>query len=246
MPKILILGTSHVEAIAAARTPDEVQHIHTANLSNAAAPFDRKGTRFRGVAGTWTDPDLVLLTVAGNFHNVFCLLENSARFRLGDPVLGTVPEATPDRPFVPRDLLRAHFDQRLDKVWAMQRAIHVHFPAARFAHLSAPPPVVALPELTEAERAEGGQKVMLRLLAFDSALAPLRLAIWGLQQDLCREQAAALGAEFVDPPAAALDAGGYLAADHWTDDPTHGNAAYGRLVLDQIAALTGARHWVAA
>ena len=246
MPKILILGTSHVRAIASALTEAEAPLIRAVNLRNFPTAFDRKGTRFRGVEGIWTDPDHVVLTVAGNFHNIFCLMENAARFRLGDPVLGTVPEATPDRPFVPRDLLRAHFDQRLDRVWAMQRAVHAHFPKARFAHLSAPPPVVALPELTEAERAAGGQKVMFQFLAFDAAPAPLRLAIWGLQQELCREQAAALGAEFVDPPPAALNAGGDLGTTYWTDDPTHGNAAYGRLVLDQIAALTGARHWVAA
>jgi hypothetical protein len=207
------------------------------NLRNATTPFDQKGKRFRGVEGTWPDPDLVALTVAGNFHNIFCLMENSAKFRLGDPRRGTVPEASPDRPFVPRDLLRAHFDQRLEKVWAMQRAIHARYPQARFAHLSAPPPVVALPKLTEAERAAGGQKVMFQFLAFDAAPADLRLSIWGVQQELCREQAALLGADFIEPPAAALDAEGFLAAGFWADDPTHGNAAYGRLVLDQIAAL---------
>lgn len=246
MPKTLILGISHVAAIAAALSDDEARQIQTVNLRTARAPFDRKGGTFLGVDGTWTDPDLVLLTIPGNFHNIFCLLENSARFRLGDPVSGSLPDATADRPFVPRDLLRAHFDQRLEKVWAMQRAIHAHYPQARFAHLSAPPPVDALPPLTEAELAEGGNKVMLQFLAFDSAPAPLRLAIWDLQQELCREQAALLGAAFVEPPAAALDADGFLGRGFWTDDPTHGNAAYGRLVLDQIAALVSLRQGAAA
>lgn len=240
LPKTLILGTSHVRAIAAALTPDEALQVQSVNLRDAPTAFDQKGNRFRGVEGIWPDPDLVLLTLAGNFHNIFCLMENSARFRLGEPSFGSIPEAAPDRPFVPRDLLRAHFDQRLDRVWAMQRAVHAAFPAARFALLSAPPPVIALPELTEAERAAGGQKVMFQFLAFDAAPAPLRLAIWGLQQELCREQAALLGADFIEPPAAALDPQGFLAAGYWTDDPTHGNAAYGRLVLEQISALAGA------
>ena len=237
MPKILILGMSHVEAIAAALTPAEAAQVHHVNLRNVEAPFDRKDTRFRGVEGTWPGPDLVLLTVAGNFHNIFCLMEDSAKFRLGDPVSGSVPAATPDRPFVPRDLLRAHFDQRLEIAWTMQRAIHAHYPSARFAHLSAPPPVATLPALTEADRAEGGRKVMFHYLPFDAAPAPLRLRIWGVQQDLCRGQAALLGADFIEPPAAALDAQGHLGPLHWTGDPTHGNVAYGRLVLDQIAAL---------
>ena len=101
--------------------------------------------------------------------------------------------------------------------------------------------VVALPQLTEAERAEGGQKVMFQFLAFDAAPAPLRLRIWGLQQELCRVQADLLGAVFIEPPPEALDPQGHLAATHWTDDPTHGNATYGRLVLEQAKALAEAQ-----
>lgn len=246
MPKILIIGTSHVRAIANALTPEERALLQAINLRDVPNAFDRKNTRFRGVDGMMTDPDLVVLTMAGNFHNIFCLMENSARFRLGDTILGTVPEATPDRPFVPRDLLHAHFDQRLEKVWAMQRAVHDHFPKARFAHLSAPPPVMALPRLTEQDRALGGTKVQMHFLAFDSAPPPLRLRIWGLQQELSRAEAAKLDADFIEPPAGALDADGFLSDAFWTDDPTHGNAAYGRLVLDQITALAAMRREAAA
>lgn len=240
MSTTLILGMSHIralsDALSDARADSETGSVQALNLRDHPKAFDRKGSRFLGAADMVEAPDLVCLTLAGNFHNIFCLMENAAKFRLGDPLLGTVPEAAADRPFVPRDLLRAHFDQRLDPVWTMQRAVHARFPAARFAHLSAPPPVIALPALSEADLAEGGKKTMFQFLAFDAAPAALRLRIWGLQQELCREQAAMIGADFIEPPAAALDGAGFLAAGFWTDDPTHGNAAYGRLVLDQIAA----------
>ena len=246
MSTTLILGMSHVWALSDARTAAEMGTVQTVNLLDHPKAFDRKGSRFLAAEGLAEAPDLVCLTLAGNFHNIFCLMENAAKFRLGDPLLGTVPDAAPDRPFVPRDLLRAHFDQRLEPVWTMQRAVHARFPATRFAHLSAPPPVIALPALTEAEQAEGGGKAKFRFLAFDAAPAPLRLRIWGLQQELCRQQAALLGADFVEPPTATLDAEGFLAAGFWTDDPTHGNAAYGRLVLDQIAALARLQQGAAA
>lgn len=87
---------------------------------------------------------------------------------------------------------------------------------------------------------------MFQFLAFDAAPADLRLRIWGVQQDLCREQAALLGADFLEPPANALDAQGFLGTDFWTDDPTHGNLAYGRTVLDQIIDLAAARQEAAA
>ena len=66
MPKILILGISHVRALATALTEAEVPLIQAVNLRNFPTAFDRKGTRFLGVEGTWPDPDLVLLTVPGN------------------------------------------------------------------------------------------------------------------------------------------------------------------------------------
>ena len=246
MPTTLILGMSHVRALSDARTEAEARSVQAINLRDHPKAFDRKGSRFLGAEAMPEAPALVCLTLAGNFHNIFCLMENAAKFRLGDPDLGSVPDAAPDRPFVPRDLLRAHFDQRLDPVWTMQRAVHARFPAARFAHLSAPPPVIALPALTKAELAEGGKKAMFQFLAFDAAPAPLRLAIWRLQQELSRAEAALIGAAFIEPPAAAVDADGYLGAGFWTDDPTHGNATYGRLVLDQIAALAGQRQGAAA
>ena len=236
---------SHVRALSDARTDAELDRVQAVNLRDHPQAFDRKASRFLGVEGMEASPDLVCVTVAGNFHNIFCLMENPQKFRLGDAFSGSVP-ADKDRRFVPRDLLRAHFDQRLAAVWTMQRALHGHFPKARFAHLSAPPPVVALPKLSDAELAEGGKKAMLQFLAFDAAPAELRLAVWDLQQELCRDQAAGLNAVFLEPPRSALDAEGFLATDFWTDDPTHGNAGYGRLVLDQIAALDAVRQGAAA
>ena len=75
--------------------------------------------------------------------------------------------------------------------------------------------------------------------------APLRLKMWMLYCQVLREEAPRAGAEVFDIPAQAFDANGFLDAAYWNPDPTHGNQAYGRLILtyllDQIFSLSPER-----
>ena len=48
------------------------------------------------------------------------------------------------------------------------------------------------------------------------------------------------GAIYLDAPAKAVDGNGFLRDEFCNADPTHGNARYGRLVLDQILSGIGA------
>ena len=87
MPTTLILGMSHVRALSDARTEAEARSVQAINLRDHPKAFDRKGSRFLGAEAMPEAPALVCLTLAGNFHNIFCLMENAAKFRLGDPDL---------------------------------------------------------------------------------------------------------------------------------------------------------------
>jgi hypothetical protein len=64
--------------------------------------------------------------------------------------------------------------------------------------------------------------------------ASLRLKIWKVfvrtQENICQE----LGVRFHHLPAAVFDSNGCLAKQYWNPDPTHGNAKYGRLMLDDL------------
>ena len=64
-----------------------------------------------------------------------------------------------------------------------------------------------------------------------------RLKLWLLEAQLMTEWAESLGAGFLAPPAAASDEDGFLGENYYSDDVTHANAAYGALVLDQVAAI---------
>lgn len=102
-------------------------------------------------------------------------------------------------------------------------------------------PVRALRPLDPGGPPLEGAALMMRFLAFDAAPPELRVRIHAVQTDLAREEARRLGADFLDPPQAALSSDGLLADGFWDEDPTHGNARFGRLVLDAALAHAAAR-----
>lgn len=96
--------------------------------------------------------------------------------------------------------------------------------------LVAPPPPVSLDRLEGHFPAE-------RIAAFQGlALEPpsTRLHLWRSQCAILRSVCAQRGLVFVEPPAAALDAEGFLAPAFSGADPMHANPAYGRLVLRDL------------
>ncbi len=66
------------------------------------------------------------------------------------------------------------------------------------------------------------------------APSPLRYKTWYVQMEADAQKAAAMGADFLRPPAGALDAAGFRRAD-FSGDLIHANAAYGLLILRQLA-----------
>ncbi len=64
----------------------------------------------------------------------------------------------------------------------------------------------------------------------------LRWKLWRLTADVFRQHAGTFGARFVDCPPQAVDADGFM-RDELVRNLTHGNQAFGALVLDQIRGL---------
>lgn len=92
----------------------------------------------------------------------------------------------------------------------------------------------------QADQRAAQNTLMAHFVNADIAPPPLRMKIFDVQTDVYTRCAAAFGAVFLEPPAAALTQDGFLDMAFWaTADPTHGNAAYGRLVIDQIKAVIG-------
>jgi len=237
-PRILVVGMSHVAALASALGPGEGARVEVVNLVTARDVFRFEVERLEMGKRDWGDPDVVCMAMGGNMHNWFSLLENPEPFRLGDAAAGSVP-ADPARRFVPRDMLRALFEGRLKGVARCSALVQAHFPRARFLYLAPPPPVRALRPLDPDAAPPTGPAAQFRYLAFDAAPPDLRRRIYDIEREVLAGIARGLGAPVIDPPAAACSPEGLLGDAFWDEDPTHANATYGRLVLDQIHARTG-------
>ena len=252
MTRILVLGMSHLRALRSAVTTAEDHFLEIVGLRSAPDIMDQSTLILRMEGRQWQSPDVVCLSLDRNLHNVFSLKENPEKFRVGDAVLGSVPPVPPDhsdqptRRFVPRDMLQVMFQRRLRREENWTRIIHDYFPKARFIYLSGTPPPLDLPPVNPDQPATQNT-LMAHFVNADIAPSPLRMKIFDVQTDVYTRWATAFGAVFLEPPAAALTQDGFLDAPFWaTGDPTHGNAAYGRLVIEQIKAVIGMDQDVAA
>jgi len=69
----------------------------------------------------------------------------------------------------------------------------------------------------------------------------MRVAAWDALQECLQETAEAAGAQFLAIPAGVQDTDGLLLPEYCSPDATHANATYGRLVVQTLHALVGAR-----
>ena len=87
-------------------------------------------------------------------------------------------------------------------------------------------------------RACGEQAVLPRVFQENLHLGisppAIRRKLHELHSDIARQAYAAMNIGFLGVPSACMDADGYLLPPYWSKDPTHGNAKYGALVIQQI------------
>ena len=74
-----------------------------------------------------------------------------------------------------------------------------------------------------------------KLQQYPIAAPKLRLGAWEYEVSTLRDYARRFGAQFVELPAAAFDANGFLHPAFYGQDPTHANVEYGALVLQHLA-----------
>lgn len=177
------------------------------------------------------DPDGLLLSfLGGNEHSVLSLLNPAAPFDFVWPAGSDIPLRPGHQPvsttFVEAQLLGA-----MQQTLAQLTLLRVRHPGLRIVHVAPPPP-----QANEA-RMRDTPEVFGDLIA-RHGLMPLniRLKYYGLYLDLFRRHLAPLRIECLGPPPASLDADGAL-QDGLAQGCTHGNEAYGALVLQQLREL---------
>ena len=243
---LLVVGQSHVAAVrAAARThreafPDEprTRVIHTIEPVHAPEFVNVSGGDF--TAATF-GPALraaiedqiarhsprVASVVGGNVHNVLALVRHPRPFdfRLADE---EGPPLDEDAELIPEALVRATLEVRLAPDLARLRALGEI--AGSFFHVESPPPVREQAFIATHAEAAFRERTAGEVIA---AGPGLRWRMWRLTSRLMRSAVEQLGGRFLPAPASASNADGFLNLD-FAADPTHGNEAYGELLIRAI------------
>lgn len=93
-----------------------------------------------------------------------------------------------------------------------------------------PPPPIGNDQHIIAHPGIFGEKIK------DLGLSPpvLRYKMWRSYLSILQRECTELGSQLIEPPSDAIEQGKYLSESYWGIDPTHGNTAYGELILRQI------------
>ena len=243
---LLVVGQSHVAAIRAAAKrhreafPDEprTRVIHT--IEQAFAPEfvnlndgDYAAATFGPALRAAIEDQIarhsprVASVVGGNVHNVLALMRHPRPydFLLSDD---EGPPLDEDAELIPEALVRATLMAKLAPDFARLRALSES--ARTFFHVESPPPVRE--EAFISARAE----VAFRDRAMGEVIAAgpgLRWRMWRLTSQLMRAAVERMGGHYLSAPSLACNSDGFLNLD-FAADPTHGNEAYGELLIRAI------------
>ncbi len=218
------IGHSHINALALTGDPE----LDAINLRAIDGHWleGQDGWRLReDLADRVSQARGVFMLMGGGAPVMLGLLEYPRRF---DFVLPSAPELPLDetRTIVPVDALRARLHEasagHIDSVSGIVRAA-----SGPITQLHPPPPLAdeeeIKPHLTWNEE--------FHVVASKW----LRYKLWRLHGEVMEAACEAYGIETRLPPRAALDGEGFLHPDFHADG-VHGNADYGRLVLDDLRA----------
>lgn len=221
--KVFIVGSSHTAALGRALKPQEA--LSTVVVPTPALTLD--WDHFRA-----SRPDVVCLAISGNQHNILGVFDDPVPFTIVPGVDRTANAQA--RRFISTGIMRDLLRMRLAKTFAFTRELHAFFDFAEILHVCAPPPHADLTTVTRFGEGFNGVR------QFGFVPNPIRARLWQLQCDCFREVAEEMGVPFLEPPAGTLTPEGMLDQPYCRDDdPVHANAAYGRLVLNDIFARIG-------
>ena len=227
----LVIGDSHIFAIKQAVKGYAIGNIECLYLRDKQyRPLYRGNLVNRKIrlAIKTGNTRAVFLSIRGNHHNILGLLNHPVPF---DFVL----KECPDLPLsdcayiIPYSQIHEiMLDMIKDKVLLPIR-LFSRLMEQNLYYLESPPPnpsdehIKKYPEIFKDKLAELG-------------ISPknLRLKLWKLQSGIIKDTCGKYGIRFISVPESSLDGDGFLKEKYWSKDPTHANAEYGRLVVDQI------------
>ena len=237
VPKVLIVGHSHVACIAQAipeRMKEKVSVLNLRKYPQAVGLSDADLAEFVAEHAPWEDPDILCLCMRGNLHNMVGMFEHSVPFAVGARDSGATPISLEGRRFIPRVVMKRYFEGSMGI--ALYNQLYSRFPNSQRLCLNAPPPV-AERDLTGKDQT-GFEDFIERGVA----PASLRLNLFSLQSQIIRKTAAQNKARFLDLGQDIRNSDGFLSAQYQSSDFVHANRRYGEAALVRIIANLGERN----
>ena len=227
--RLLVIGNSHIECLQSAikKNPD-IKHSQVFNLSQIV----KNGSTIKQIVLEIVEnvrdfnPDSVCVCLSGNEHNILGVLENPIPFSVGEKSKGSTSPSSKERHFIPYALMEDYFDSQLQK--PLLSLIYQSFPDTVRLYLNPPPPIS---DFSHIQKYPG---VFRDKLELGSAPNDLKMQLYRIQSSALRKMAEKENAIFVDVEPGLLDSEGFLNSDYFNQDPTHGNAAYGKVMLERL------------
>lgn len=240
--RVFIVGDSHTDAIKRAlsvrRIPLETQIEFSAYrysvTKNGKVIGDLSTEAIVDRISTFGVQDIVVSTIGGNQHQTLSLVQHPIPFELYE--LGeSLPKVDAKPPtIVPRAQMLDFFEKGI-RGGDGKRMQHLRANAScQILHLVPPPPKEDAAHIIKRFETKFAE---LGLLEKGVSPATLRLKMWRLQVEILRKLTAEFDIGLLFPPVNALTSEGFLDPVFYANDATHGNVAYGELVLQQLEAL---------
>lgn len=236
LSRVVFFGDSHTHAVARAlrdavgdRVLFEVHQMK--RLKNGREIGDVTVEEAHSLARELEPSDVLISLMGGNQHQILGLVQHQVPFDLFIDAADARPPAGIE--CIPLQAFRDIFRTALrGKDWTRLSRIREGVRCPVF-HMAPPPPKEDAAHIGRRHETAfvGG------ILDRGISPAPLRLKLWVLQVDVLRELGAEMGIGVLPPPEGSQTAEGFLKPEYYANDATHGNTAYGALVLEAAERL---------
>lgn len=221
---ILVIGNSHTRAIANALGSNTYSMIDVVNLASFFDPVNRKNKILYPEIADLFHPKHIFCTFGGSEHTVFGVLENPVKF---DFMTRTCHKTKPNREIILHGLVHATLQHAMRGAYRHMRELCDFFDCP-VTHICSPPPFKDINDTVILPR------VFQENLHLGINPPSIRKKMHEVHSNIAQEFSASLNIEFLGVPLDSTDSEGFLHDHLWTKDPTHGNANYGAMVIEQI------------
>ncbi len=224
----LVIGDSHTTALSSAlsRSPDD--RFDIVNLVTFSSSENQRNKDLPEHITSLFQPKFIFCTFGGSEHSVFGLLEMPQPFDFFDPLETSID---PQRELISYSMVRETLARRMKRGFMLLKKVKSLYDC-QVVHICSPPPFENIDDHHVLPR------VFQNNMHYGIAPAIFRRKLYRLHSSIVFNMCQELGVDFLGVPQESMNSFGFLRPELMSKDPTHANAEYGDLVLQQLIEYT--------